>query len=114
MEKHQVLAALAAIAHESRLDAFRLLVEAGPAGVAAGNIAARLGVRQNTMSTHLSILASSGLIRRAREGRVIRYRAAYDAMRELLEYLLRDCCQGDQAICAPLADTIKYRTPRHA
>jgi DNA-binding transcriptional ArsR family regulator len=106
MNKASALGALAAIAHETRLDAFRLLVKAGPAGVPAGEIAERLGVLQNTLSTHLAILANAGLIRRARDGRVIRYAADYDAMRALLEYLLHDCCDGNREICAPLADAI--------
>jgi len=100
------VSALAAIAHETRLDAFRVLMQAGAEGVPAGEIAERLGVLQNTMSTHLAILANAGLIRRMRTGRIIRYAADYDAMRALLEYLLHDCCQGNRAICGPLADAI--------
>lgn len=106
MQKRLALSALGALAHETRLDVFRLLVEAGPAGVPAGEIAARLGVLQNTLSTHLALLASAGLIRRTRDGRLVRYAADRDAMRALLEYLLHDCCQGNREICAPLVDAI--------
>jgi DNA-binding transcriptional ArsR family regulator len=107
MKKPQALDALAALAHETRLDAFRLLVQAGPDGVPAGEIGERLGVLQNTMSTHLAALARAGLITREREGRVIRCRADYDGMQELLTFLLQDCCRGDEAICAPLFATVK-------
>jgi ArsR family transcriptional regulator, arsenate/arsenite/antimonite-responsive transcriptional repressor len=107
MKKPQALDALAALAHETRLDVFRLLVQAGPEGVPAGEVADRLRVLQNTMSTHLGVLARAGLIRREREGRVIRYSADFDGMQKLLTYLLQDCCRGNPSICAPLVDTIR-------
>ncbi len=107
MKKPQALDALAALAHETRLDVFRLLVQAAPEGVAAGEIADRLGVLQNTMSTHLGVLARASLIRRERDGRVIRYRADFDGMQMLLTYLLQDCCRGTQSICAPLFESLK-------
>lgn len=107
MDKPQALDALGALAHETRLDAFRLLVQAGPEGVPAGEIGARLGVLQNTLSTHLAALARAGLITRERQGRVIRCCADYAGMQALLTYLLQDCCRGDQTICAPLFDAIK-------
>ena len=112
MDKSSALGALAAIANETRLDVFRLLVQTGGEGLPAGEIAARLKVLKNTLSTHLTILVHAGLIRRAREGRVIRYRADYDAMRGLLQYLLHDCCQGETAICAPLADALSCEVRR--
>ena len=107
MNKPQALDALAALAHETRLDVFRLLVQAAPEGVAAGEIADRLGVLQNTMSTHLGVLARASLIRRERDGRVIRYSADFDGMQKLLTYLLQDCCRGNQSICAPLLESVK-------
>jgi len=107
MDKAQALEALSALAHATRLDVFRLLVQSGPEGMPAGEIASRLGVVQNTLSTHLGALARAGLIRRDREGRVIRCRADYAGMQALLAYLLEDCCRGDQAICEPLFDVIK-------
>ncbi|MBA5777223.1 helix-turn-helix transcriptional regulator [Stappia sp. F7233] len=102
MKKAQALEALAALGQETRLDVFRLLVKAGDAGLAAGEIAARLDVRANTLSSHLSILQRAGLIRQAREGRSLRYRADYAGMLGLLSYLLEDCCGGRPEICAPL------------
>ena len=107
MDKQQALDSLSALAHETRLDAFRLLIKAAPAGVPAGEIADELGVLQNTMSTHLGILERAGLIRRDREGRAIRCSADVTGMQNLLTYLLQDCCQGDEAICAPLFEAVR-------
>lgn len=107
MNKPQALEALAALAHETRLDAFRLLVQAGPDGIPAGEIADALGVLQNTMSTHLSVLSRAGLIHRDREGRVIRCSADFDGMQALMTYLLQDCCRGNEAVCAPLFEAIR-------
>jgi DNA-binding transcriptional ArsR family regulator len=106
MEKSTAIQALSALAQETRLDVFRLLVQAGPGGLAVGEIATRLGVVQNTLSTHLSALARAGLIRRERAGRVIRCSANFAGMQELLGYLLQDCCGGNEAVCAPLFDRI--------
>jgi DNA-binding transcriptional ArsR family regulator len=106
MEKANALDALAALAQETRLDVFRLLVQAGPQGLAAGEVAERLGVRQNTMSSNLAILARAGLVTGERSGRSIRYRADLDGMRNLLAYLMQDCCGGNAEICAPLADVV--------
>lgn len=104
IEKAEALESLAALGQETRLDVFRLLVKAGDTGLAAGEIADRLGVRANTLSSHLSILQRAGLIRQAREGRSLRYRADYARMRRLLTYLLDDCCGGRPEICAPVLD----------
>ncbi len=106
MDESNALEALSALAHVTRLEVFRLLVQAGPAGLPAGEIAANLEVRQNTMSTHLGILSRAGMIKKIRDGRVIQYSANYDGMRELLLYLLEDCCRGDSAICSPIVDAI--------
>lgn len=105
MEQANALDALSALSHETRLSVFRLLVQEGPSGLAAGEIARKLEVLQNTMSTHLGILSRAGLVLRIREGRVIRYCANYEAMRSLIHYLLEDCCAGDQVICYPFLDT---------
>lgn len=105
MEQANALDALSALSHETRLSVFRLLVQEGPSGLAAGEIARKLEVLQNTMSTHLGILSRAGLVLRIREGRVIRYCANYEAMRSLIHYLLEDCCSGDQVICYPFLDT---------
>src|SRR3972149_7020188 len=94
MDKNGTLAALSALAQGTRLDVFRLLVKAGPGGLCAGEIAERLAVRQNTMSTNLGVRARAGLVQRVREGRSIRYAADLDGMRGLLAYLMEDCCGG--------------------
>lgn len=108
MDKNGSLAALGALAQDTRLDVFRTLVKAGPAGLPAGVIADRLGVRQNTMSTNLAVLSRAGLIRSEREGRSIRYFADFNGMRGLLAYLMEDCCGGSPAVCAPLLDEISH------
>ena len=107
MDKNPALDALAALAHETRLEVFRLLVKAGPDGLAAGAIGESLGVRQNTMSSHLAILNRAGLIAKSRDGRVIRYCANYAQMRELLLYLLEDCCNGNVEICLPVIEAAR-------
>lgn len=103
METKSAVASLGALAHEGRLSTFRLLVQAGPGGLAAGEIARRLGVLPNTLSASLNLLSHAGLIGSRREGRSIIYSARYDAMRELLAFLMEDCCGGSPEICAPLA-----------
>lgn len=102
MEINIALASLAALAHEGRLSAFRLLVQAGSDGLAAGEIARRLDILPNTLSASLNVLSHAGLIRSRRAGRSIIYTADYEAMRELLAFLLEDCCGGSPEICAPL------------
>ncbi len=96
--------ALSALAHESRLSIFRLLVRAGREGVAAGEIARKLDVLPNTLSANLTILANAGLISSRRDGRSVIYSADYERMRGLLGFLMEDCCNGNAAICAPLAE----------
>lgn len=96
--------ALSALAHGHRLAVFRLLVRAGQEGVPAGEIAREVGVRPNTLSTHLTILGHAGLVRSRRDGRSVIYSADYDGMRDLLGFLVADCCAGRPEICAPLAD----------
>lgn len=102
MESPDAVAALAALAHEGRLAVFRLLVQAGSEGVAAGEIARRVGSAPNTLSANLNVLAHAGLVRSRREGRSIIYTADYARMRDLLAYLMEDCCGGEPEICAPL------------
>ncbi|NHF74204.1 ArsR/SmtB family transcription factor [Paracoccus xiamenensis] len=99
MNQSQALAALSALGQETRLDTIRLLVSAGADGLAAGEIGAKLGIVQNTLSTHLSILTQSGLVKSQREGRVIRYFADMDGMCGLMGYLLEDCCAGQVECC---------------
>lgn len=100
MEKSDAIAALAALAQESRLDVFRLLVQAGTAGLPAGQIGERLGLPSATLSFHLSQLKQAGLVTCTRKGRSLIYAAEYSAMNGLLAYLTENCCQGDAASCA--------------
>jgi len=99
MEKTSAVAALAALAQESRLDVFRLLVQAGPEGLPPGQIAERLGLPAATLSFHLAQLRHSGLVTFRRAGRSLIYMAEYAAMNDLLAYLTENCCQGDAAGC---------------
>jgi ArsR family transcriptional regulator, arsenate/arsenite/antimonite-responsive transcriptional repressor len=99
MKKSDAIAALAALAQETRLDIFRLLVEAGSGGLPAGQIGARLGLPSATLSFHLSQLKHAGLVTFRRESRSLIYAAEYDAMNGLLAYLTENCCQGDPAGC---------------
>ena len=103
METKAAVAALSALAHEGRLGVFRLLVQAGEEGLAAGEIARRMQVLPNTLSSSLTILTQAGLIASRREGRSIIYTAQYEGMRELLAFLMEDCCAGSAEICGPLA-----------
>jgi len=102
MEMKSAASALGALAHEGRLSAFRLLIQAGAEGLAAGEIARRLEVLPNTLSASLNVLSQAGLITSRRDGRSIIYNADYAAMRELLGFLMEDCCGGAPEICAPL------------
>lgn len=106
MEIKLAVAALSALAHEGRLAVFRMLVQAGSDGVAAGEIARRLGVPANTLSANLNLLSHASLIDSRRVGRSIIYTAAYERMAALLGFLMEDCCQGSAAICTPLADIV--------
>jgi DNA-binding transcriptional ArsR family regulator len=99
MEKSDAISALAALAQETRLDIFRLLVQAGPDGLAAGQIGERLGLASATLSFHLNQMKHAGLITFRRDGRSLIYGAEYAAMNELLAYLTENCCQGDVAAC---------------
>ena len=94
MDSPAVVTALSALAQEHRLALFRLLVQAGPEGMAAGAIAEALGVPNSTLSFHLAQLSHSGLIRQARRHRSLIYSADYAAMDRLLGYLMENCCGG--------------------
>lgn len=104
MEKDAAIGALSALAHDSRLDIFRLLVRAGPEGLSAGEVARATGSLANTLSTNLAILSRAGLVASRRDGRSIIYTAAYGQMRGLLAFLMEDCCAGRPEVCAPLAE----------
>jgi DNA-binding transcriptional ArsR family regulator len=102
MDVDLALETLSALSHETRLWVFRLLVQAGPRGLRAGDIAESLGSRQNTMSSHLKILAAADLISSQRDGRSVIYRANYAAVRQLVLFLMQDCCSGNSAVCQPV------------
>lgn len=93
---------LAAMAQETRLNAFKLLVKHEPDGMAAGELARLLAVPQNTLSTHLALLSQAGLVTSERRSRSIVYRAKLEGLRAMVLYLLRDCCNGNAALCAPI------------
>eukprot|EP01037_Dinobryon_pediforme_P005734 gene5734-5797_t len=99
MEKLYAVAALAALAQETRLDIFRLLVEAGAEGMPAGLIGERLGLPSATLSFHLNQLKHAQLVKFRRESRSLIYSAEYSVMNGLLAYLTENCCQGDVAAC---------------
>jgi ArsR family transcriptional regulator len=99
METNQVIIALAALAQESRLAVYRLLVTAGPPGVAASKIAERLGVANSSLSFHLKELTQAGLIVPRHEGRFIIYAANFDTMNKLVGFLTENCCGGQP--CSP-------------
>lgn len=102
MDSIAALDALSALAQQTRLDAFRLLVRHEPDGLAAGRIADMLAIPANTLSTHIALLARAGLVTSEREGRVIRYRANIDGLRALMLFLAKDCCAGNPDLCGPL------------
>ena len=106
MELPKTIKALGALAQDSRLQAFRLLVHSGPGGLAAGEIARALDVPHNTLSSHLAILVNAGLVDSQRQGRSIIYRIDFDGTRELLSFLMEDCCQGNPEVCMPVLESV--------
>jgi len=110
MDIKSALYAFEALSQETRLAALRLLVRAGPPGLAAGEIAEALDCRQNTMSAHLKVLHGATLVDSRREGRSIIYSANYASMRELIVFLMEDCCAGSPEICGPIASSL-VRSP---
>src|ERR1043165_758121 len=102
MEKSDAVAALAALAQDNRLDVFRLLVQAGPEGLAAGAVGDKLSLAANTLSFHFDRLRNAGLVACKREGRSLIYSARFETMNGLVGYLTENCC-GGVAHCAPTA-----------
>ena len=100
METTTALSALSALSHDTRLAAFRALVQAGPDGMAVGALREQLDLPPATLSAHLNVLRAAALVRDEREGRVIRVRANYLQMNALIAYLTENCCAG-AAACAP-------------
>ncbi len=112
MNKRNAIRGLSALAQESRLDVFRLLVCEGETGLPAGEIARALSVPHNTLSTHLALLTAAGLLRSESRGRQVIYRVDIDGMRGLSGFLLEDCCQGRAELCSPLLDRIGSTTSK--
>ncbi len=106
MDITRAITGLSALAHDGRLAIFRLLMKAGPDGMAAGDIARKLGTAPNTMSAQLLVLSNAGLAKARREGRSIIYAVDFERMSALLLFLTKDCCGGRAEICAPLADAV--------
>jgi DNA-binding transcriptional ArsR family regulator len=102
MDIGTALASLGALSHETRLSAFRALVQAGPGGLAVGELRERLDLPPATLTAHLNVLRAAGLVQDEREGRVIRVRASYPQMDALIGYLTENCCAG-AADCGPVA-----------
>ena len=111
MKNQDAITALSALAHEGRLNVFRLLVKAGPEGMAAGEIARKAEIAPNTLSAQLLLLSNARLVRARRDGRSIIYTADYAAMSGLLLFLTEDCCGGNAEVCAPLARTVNACCP---
>ena len=109
MKTQTALAALSALSHESRLAAFRKLVQAGPAGMSVGELRDHLDLPPATLSAHLNVLRAAALVRDEREGRVIRVRANYLQMNTLIAYLTENCCAGT-ASCEPAAVCIPRKS----
>ncbi len=102
--------ALSALAQETRLAVFRMLVQAGPEGLVVGQIAEALAIPDATLSFHLKTLTQGGLVSSRNEGRFVRYQANFAAMHGLLDYLSENCCGGDPASCYPkTSDKVKQR-----
>ena len=112
--------ALAALAQESRLAVYRLLVQQGPSGMAAGEIGAVLGIAPATLSFHLKELSNAGLVKSLQQGRWIFYSADFDAMNSLLSFLTENCCAADcgpscaPEACKPTATKPASRAPARA
>ena len=110
MESSSAVAALSALAQENRLDVFRLLVQTGPGGLAAGDVAERLEIPPATLSFHLAQLRQAGLLSMRRDGRSLIYSANYDGMNALMAFLTENCCRGAAPCAVPAA--VKAKAPR--
>ena len=110
METSSAVIALGALAQENRLDVFRLLVQAGPGGMAAGDVADRLEIAPATLSFHLAQLRQAGLLSMRRDGRSLIYSANYDGMNALMAFLTENCCRGAAPCAVPAS--VKAKAPR--
>lgn len=102
METEAALAALSALAHPTRLEAFRLLVRHEPDGLSTGALVTASGLTQSTFSTHLAVLAKADLVTAEKQGRSQIQRASIATLRDLMIFLAKDCCQGRSELCEPL------------
>ncbi|MBI1391195.1 MAG: metalloregulator ArsR/SmtB family transcription factor [Alphaproteobacteria bacterium] len=109
MKTESAIAAFAALAQETRLAAFRALIEAGPAGLAAGDVAARCGASAPVMSFHLKELVRADLVKSRRDGRQVIYAADYVGVRALIDFIMRDCCKADPTCCGPYTEIAAQR-----
>ena len=114
MKKPDALAALAALAQDHRLEAYRLLVQAGPEGLAAGEVAATIGLPPNTLTFHFDRLREANLVTVRRDGRSMIYAARFETMNGLLAYLTENCCAGLNDACAPATCAPTSSRPRKA
>ncbi|QIG80968.1 ArsR/SmtB family transcription factor [Stakelama tenebrarum] len=102
MDSEEALSALSALAHPTRLEAFRLLVRNAPDGLATGELVDASGLTQSTFSTHLAVLVAAGLVVSRRQGRQMIQRAEMARLRALMVFLAMDCCEGRPELCRPL------------
>ena len=117
MNASETVSALGALAHGHRLAIFRLLVERGPEGLSAGDIAERVGLVPSSLTFHVQSLQRAGLITRRRLSRQLFYAADFGAMSELVDYLTKNCCGGAQScapVCKPAAAAKTHARPRRA
>jgi DNA-binding transcriptional ArsR family regulator len=106
MDLNDATRALSGLSQQTRLETFRLLVRCGDDGLPAGEIGRALDVPHNTLSAHLAILSNAGLIRSRREGRSVIYSVDFTGVRNLMSFLMEDCCQGRPEICGPALDSV--------
>lgn len=114
MDSKHAVTALAALAQESRLAVYRLLVQHGPAGLAASAIAERLGIAPPTLSFHLKALSHAGLVEARQDGRFVYYSARYESMRALLAFLTENCCDGEACEVTPAEAPLVHATRRES
>jgi DNA-binding transcriptional ArsR family regulator len=114
MEDDKAVAALSALAQPTRLTAFRALVQAGPNGLTAGDVADASSAQPSTMSHHLGMLGRASLVRSRRDGRSVVYAADYEGIRQLLAFLMEDCCQGRPEICGAGTSDIIQCQPKES
>ena len=111
MKERQALMSFAALSQETRLHIVRMLVVAGPNGMAAGAVAEKADVSPSNVSFHLKELERAGLISQQRESRSIVYTASYEALADLVRFLMEDCCAGNPEICAPAREVAACCSP---